>query len=121
MKQLPRKPKTICKYHGCEELTENRYCEKHRKEIHKQYNQFKRYPDTYKRYNGKWRAIRKKYISSHPLCEKCKGDGRLTPAQEIHHIIPLSQGGTHSEDNLMSLCKSCHSKITAKEMNSHKR
>ena len=36
-------------------------------------------------------------------------------AQEVHHIIPLADGGTHDEDNLMSLCKPCHSRITAKE------
>lgn len=33
------------------------------------------------------------------------------PAEEVHHIIPLSQGGTHRNDNLMSLCQSCHTKI----------
>ena len=114
-KDLPRKPKTVCRYPGCEELTESRYCEEHTKQVHRQYNKFKRPPDTYKRYNGKWRSIRKRYIATHPLCEKCKEDNRLTPASEVHHIIPLSQGGTNEEDNLMSLCKSCHSKITAKE------
>jgi len=40
-------------------------------------------------------------------------EGRITPAEEVHHVLPLSHGGTHSEDNLMALCKSCHSRITA--------
>jgi len=35
--------------------------------------------------------------------------------EEIHHIVPLSKGGTHAPDNLMSLCSSCHSAISAKE------
>lgn len=35
----------------------------------------------------------------------------LVPAQEVHHKIPISQGGTHARDNLMSLCRSCHTKI----------
>ncbi|HOE18067.1 MAG TPA: HNH endonuclease [Syntrophorhabdaceae bacterium] len=39
----------------------------------------------------------------------------MTPAEEVHHIIPLSKGGTHDESNLMSLCTSCHSEITARE------
>ena len=30
---------------------------------------------------------------------------------EVHHIIPLSQGGTHRNDTQMSLCQSCHTKI----------
>ena len=38
----------------------------------------------------------------------------MTKVEEVHHILPLSRGGTNDEDNLMSLCKSCHSKINAK-------
>jgi 5-methylcytosine-specific restriction protein A len=33
----------------------------------------------------------------------------------VHHIIPLSKGGTHDSANLMSLCVSCHSRITARD------
>ena len=39
----------------------------------------------------------------------------MTAAQEVHHIVPLAEGGTHDEDNLMALCKSCHSRITVRE------
>ncbi|WP_331489193.1 HNH endonuclease [Enterococcus faecium] len=41
----------------------------------------------------------------------CLKEGRLTPVEEVHHIVPLSQGGTHRNDNLMSLCQSCHTKL----------
>jgi hypothetical protein len=34
-----------------------------------------------------------------------------TAVEEVHHIIPLSEGGTNDESNLMSLCRSCHEKI----------
>ena len=51
----------------------------------------------------------------HPVCEVCEKKGIVKAVEEVHHIVPLSEGGTHSDDNLMSLCKSCHSKITAKE------
>ena len=44
-------------------------------------------------------------------------EGRLTPAEEVHHILPLAVGGTHDENNLMALCKSCHSRITIKSNN----
>jgi 5-methylcytosine-specific restriction protein A len=33
----------------------------------------------------------------------------------VHHILPLARGGTHDRSNLMSLCTSCHSAITAKD------
>ena len=41
--------------------------------------------------------------------------GKLTPAQEVHHILPLSRGGSHDDANLMALCKPCHSEITARD------
>ena len=34
--------------------------------------------------------------------------------EEVHHMLPLSRVGTNDEDNLMSLYKSCHSKIHTK-------
>lgn len=33
---------------------------------------------------------------------------------EIHHVIPLSQGGTNKLSNLLILCKECHRDITNK-------
>ena len=112
---MPYKPKRPCSYPGCPLLTDGRFCEDHKKEEARRYEKYYRDPAIKKRYNRSWKRIRDKYIAAHPLCEKCKKNGRLTPAQEVHHIIPLSQGGTHNFDNLMSLCTSCHSTITARE------
>lgn len=112
---MPRKPKRPCSYPGCPELVDGRYCEKHNQEVNRHYNRHQRDPETSKRYGRRWRKIRKTYITAHPLCEECKRQGKITPAEEVHHIKPLSDGGTHDYENLMSLCKSCHSKITAKE------
>ena len=36
------------------------------------------------------------------------------PVEEIHHKLPLSEGGTHDRSNLIALCKSCHLQIHAK-------
>lgn len=72
-------------------------------------------PESKKRYGRAWKRIRDRHIAQHPLCEVCKRNGRLTQAEEVHHILPLSHGGTHEDSNLMSLCKACHSKITAKD------
>ena len=35
-------------------------------------------------------------------------------ATEVHHVIPLEQGGTSEWSNLVALCKRCHSRETAK-------
>jgi 5-methylcytosine-specific restriction protein A len=110
---MPRKPKKPCAYPGCPNLTEGRYCEQHERLRNKEYNQYQRPYNPSERYGSQWRQIRNRYIAAHPLCEECYRQGRLTTSQEVHHIVPLSKGGTHDFDNLMALCKQCHSRITA--------
>lgn len=112
---MPTSPKTPCRYPGCPKLTHERYCPEHQKQVDSQYNRYQRDLDTQKRYGTAWKKIRVQYLLAHPLCELCKEEGRLTPTQEVHHILPLRDGGTHDDENLMSLCKACHSSITAKE------
>ena len=110
--QMPYKPKRPCSYPGCGRLTDGRYCDEHRQISERQYNRYGRDSDTNKRYGRAWRRIRRIYIQAHPLCEQCEQEGRITPAEEVHHILPLASGGTNDEGNLMALCKSCHSRIT---------
>ena len=113
---MPTKPKHPCAYQGCPELIPagERYCEKHRKMRNKEYERYGRSPATRHRYGRNWQKIRKRYITAHPLCEACLKEGRVTLAEQVHHIKPLSEGGGNEESNLMSLCASCHSKIHAK-------
>jgi 5-methylcytosine-specific restriction protein A len=108
---MPRKPKRPCSHPGCPALTDGRYCEQHQREADARYNKYERDPATRKRYGRTWKRIRDRYIAAHPLCEQCQAADTITPAEEVHHILPLSRGGTHAEENLMSLCTSCHSKI----------
>lgn len=48
------------------------------------------------------------------LCVDCMKRGRLTPAEEVHHIIELTPENISdpsislSLDNLVSLCRECH-------------
>ena len=110
---MPYKPKRPCSYPGCPKLTHGRFCEEHQKEENRRYERYGRDKETKKRYKGAWPLIRKKYAEAHPVCERCLAEGRLTPVEHVHHIKPLSEGGTHDADNLMSLCQSCHSRIHA--------
>ena len=44
------------------------------------------------------------------ICQNCKGknkDKRL----EVHHIVFRSRGGSDEQENLMTLCKTCHDKV----------
>ena len=110
---MPRKPKHPCAYPGCKELTEKRYCPEHLKLTNKQYERYGRDPATKNRYGRAWHRIRTSYAKEHPFCELCMKDGILTPTDQVHHIRPLSEGGSHSRDNLMALCTSCHSRVHA--------
>lgn len=112
---MPRKPKRPCSHPGCPKLTDGRFCAEHQAVENKRYEKYGRDPESKKRYGRAWKRIRDRHIKQNPLCEKCKQKGVLTLAEEVHHVKPLSQGGTHAADNLMSLCKSCHSQITARE------
>jgi 5-methylcytosine-specific restriction protein A len=112
---MPYKAKKPCAYQGCPNLTGGRYCEEHAKLAAKQYNQYSRDPATNKRYGRSWARIRAAFLSANPLCERCKRDGRLTPAEMVHHKVRLTDGGTNDWNNLMALCTECHSRLHAEQ------
>lgn len=47
---------------------------------------------------------RDRWTCKNPLCRKTRN---LTP----HHIIKRSQGGSDTEDNMITLCVKCHDEI----------
>jgi len=104
------KPSKPCKHPGCPELTDKSYCSQHIKIYEKQ-----RGCPSERGYDRRWKAIRKRYLIAYPLCFECMRTGVLEPATEVHHIVPLRDGGSSDYSNLMALCKSCHSKYTAKD------
>lgn len=115
-KIMPYKSRVPCKYPGCGKLIQpgTMYCEEHATLRNSQYEKYGRDKDTKRRYGRAWKRIRDKYAAEHPFCEQCYAKGVLVPTEEIHHKLPLSEGGTHDKSNLIALCKSCHSQIHAK-------
>lgn len=110
---MPTKPKRPCSAPGCPNLTHGRFCEEHAKLEVKRYEKYDRDPAVRRRYGRAWKRIRDRYVQQHPLCEVCLESGTFTPTEEVHHRIPLAEGGTHSTNNLISLCKPCHARIHA--------
>ena len=110
---MPYKPKKPCAWPGCPNLTDGKYCPEHQKEANARYEKYGRDPAVHRRYGRAWKRIRDSYVKSHPYCELCLKQGMVVPVEEVHHIKPLSEGGTHARDNLISLCKSCHARIHA--------
>ena len=64
----------------------------------------------------RWKILRTEKLRINPLCEECERKDKTTLADEVHHIIPFSQGKTPMQrdylafdiDNLESLCTDCH-------------
>ena len=50
------------------------------------------------------------------ICEKCGEDAPFirradnSPYLEVHHLLPLSQGGRDTVENAVALCPNCHRK-----------
>ena len=112
---MPRKPKHPCRYPGCPELTEGRYCPVHQKEMDREYNSNRPYKKLYN--SSRWQGLRRYVLNKQPLCVECLKAGVVTPATVVDHIEP-HKGNVDlfwDENNLQSLCKSCHDRKTAKE------
>lgn len=68
---------------------------------------------------ARWRELRLAKLMRDPLCEMCLKEGRVTPTEDVHHIVSFMTVYERDArlrlafdyDNLMSLCKPCHQKI----------
>lgn len=64
----------------------------------------------------RWARLRWLKLSRDPLCERCREEGYLTAATEVHHVTPVEEGVTaldkerlcYDLGNLRSLCRACH-------------
>lgn len=54
--------------------------------------------------------LRQQRLANELFCRMC---GRL--GQTPDHILPLSKGGTDTDDNIQVLCKVCHDKKTRQD------
>ena len=62
-------------------------------------------------YDAAWQACRAAYLAEHPLCEECERQGRVTLAEEVHHVegfVGLDDERRLDGNNLEALCKRCH-------------
>ena len=76
----------------------------------------------------RWKMLRQEYLRQHPLCERCKREGYVRSAIDVHHKVPVESAHTIQEmeqlaydwNNLQALCIPCHVK-THKEMGKNKK
>jgi hypothetical protein len=65
-----------------------------------------------------WKWLRREVIiRDEYTCQDCgaKGAAEGSAQLEVHHITPVSEGGTDDKENLVTLCESCHSDRHATE------
>ena len=66
--------------------------------------------DGYSNDKTKWWDIRKEVFDRDGgKCQDRRGGVKCgAKGVDVHHIIPLSRGGTTSKANLITVCKACH-------------
>ena len=114
---MPQTPPHKCARPGCVELVTSAYCPAHTVETKRAREQQRE--SAYKRgYNTRWRKYRAAYLARYPLCIECERAGRIAPAAEVDHITPHRGDRRLFWDtgNHQPLCKSCHSRKTAREV-----
>ena len=75
--------------------------------------------------DSRWRPLREQVmVRDGGLCQECLKQGRLTPANQVHHKVSPFQVGLSQADfeyyawsleNLEAICADCHAAIHGKE------
>ena len=120
---MPSKPLRFCGWHGCCELTDERFCPVHKIEYERQQAERnamferRRGNSAERGYDSRWRKSRIAFLNKHPLCAECARNGRTVPATVVDHIVPHKGDKKLFWDrtNWQPLCKSCHDRKTARE------
>ncbi|MHC4877588.1 MAG: HNH endonuclease [Planctomycetota bacterium] len=67
---------------------------------------------TQRGYGYRWQQYVRRYLARHPLCRMCEELDRVTAAQCVDHVTPVTSAddpGFWDPSNHQSLCIPCHS------------
>jgi 5-methylcytosine-specific restriction protein A len=113
---MPERAPTPCNNNKCMGLVRNGVCDQcgvQRRGKDRAYDRG-RGTAAQRGYDTTWRKLRRMHLAQEPLCHDCKQRGVITVGVDVHHILAKRDGGDNSADNLMTLCKSCHSVRTGR-------
>jgi hypothetical protein len=65
-------------------------------------------------YPADWDHVRQQVLELHQ--RRCGNCHRSDVPLEVHHIVPVGQGGSHQLSNLAPLCPQCHQAAHGEEM-----
>ncbi len=113
---MPRRPPKACAQPGCNTLTLGAYCAKHAKQRQRAQDR-QRGSREERGYDWAWRKLRLWHLKQHPLCADCEACGRVEPAVDVDHQVPIAVDPSRRLDpsNLSSLCRRCHNRKTAQQ------
>lgn len=98
---MPLAPPKVCAHPSCGATTRAARCDEHRRAKERQ-----RGTAHERDYGARHRRVRTTYLASHPLCERCREDGRVHRAKVLHHIDEDPRNNDPS--NLEALCRDHH-------------
>lgn len=115
---MPKRSPRLCAFTGCNRPTDTAYCVDHKRPAISNWQENEKLKgNRHERgYGTKWDKLRKKILRrDNFLCQPCYNNNKLTPAEQVDHVVPKARGGTDEHSNLQSICLTCHNKKTAKE------
>lgn len=111
----------LCGYPGCNKLTGKYYCEEHQKAADRRRREtaFASATRSSLYQSPLWRRLSRELIGEVGHCERCGCSDNL----QTHHIIPVRLAPALALDrsNLQVLCRLCHQRETAKEIQTRKK
>jgi 5-methylcytosine-specific restriction protein A len=115
---MPRRAPSACPVPGCPELTQGGRCHRHRQERTRAQDQVRGSAHD-RLYGSRWRRYSQHYLRLHPLCGTCQANERTTPSEVTDHVEPHRGDPARFWDptNHQALCKRCHDRKTAGEVN----
>ena len=115
-----------CRHPACSVLVSDGsgYCAAHKRAAPGSFADKSRGSRHERGYGSKWDKIRERILKRDcGLCQECLRNGRVHAvggkpfSAFCDHIVPKVDGGTDDDENLQTLCRSCHTAKTDKEKN----
>ena len=114
---MAKKPLRPCRHPGCCVLVADGYCEAHRPRTVERSEEAESWRWMYR--TPEWRDdLRPEQLLKEPFCEECARRGDRVRATDVDHREDHKGDWLKFTDrsNLRSLCHSCHSRKTAKDL-----
>jgi 5-methylcytosine-specific restriction protein A len=109
---MANRPARPCSAGGCPNLVTKAgrwFCDEHLRERQRAESAERRRDGRHADYGPSWRMISARFLQANPFCA-CGARAVL-----VHHVVERRDGGTDAYGNLMAMCRSCHSRLHARQ------